>query len=1135
MADDFSNDINTTGKITIGGSKTGNFETSYDSDWFKVTLTAGTTYLFTLAGAPDGGGTVASYTGLSLSLMAPQGYSVAYSYNSGTAAPVIQYTPLSSGTYFVAAGANYGQTGSYTIKSSFPAADDYAGDATTTGALAAEVTATGAFQRTDDSDWFRFHVDAGQITTFTVDTGAGMVVPQSFSVYNSAGGLVTYLSAQSGFIAGLGGDYFLGLSGNGQVGNYAATMHVVSDDFSSDDTRTGTLYAGGQSSGTLDYRGDYDRFHMDVQAGQFYTVALSTRPGDTHQLSLNITDGVGGYVASTSSFADGTLSVRLLATGTGTLSLNVGGYYDAGAGATYTLKATPGEADDFGGTMATAAALDFGVPTTGKVQSPDDVDMFKVSLTAGVTYRIDMALDSGSGYNNGFRLTDSSGNYISQNTYSTASSFTYTPTKSGDFYLSQSGNYSTTAAGQGYTVTVATAVDDFSANTATTGRLAVGASAKGELESGGGDVDWYAVSLNAGGYYWFSVDGAKEGGGTLSNYSYGTTLRLLDAKGTVLGTSSGGYSGTSTILPYTAAAKGTYYLEVSSPGAAGTYTVKARVGEADDYGNDAAHAAAMTAGAAVKGKLELTTDTDMFKFTAEAGVTYKLQLAPGAGSTLNVSSYATLDVSTGGNEYVYARAQYDGAANQITKVFEASKSGDYYFKVGTSTYGTAGTYVLTATSLGKDDFPASNLTTAVLAPDAPLHGVIGVADDHDWIKVHLDAGRTYVFDLQGTLSGGGTLVTSNGSVGMSLTSANGYSGVYSTTAAGEPRISYIASASGDYYLDVHGDGSKTGSYTLVETMTNGDVTPPHLLASTLRDGATNVSPAAPKFTLTYDEAVLVGSGITLTDGNGVAVPLGYGQVLAMGLGKTLVIDPHVNLKPGVTYTLSLPEGSVLDLAGNKLAGSQTYKFSAPAPVADGTAGNDLMIGTLKGLKLNGGAGIDTVYYDSASVYYGLQLTRNTDGSFNVRDYTQSAGDTLTGVERLLLPTSAMALDIDGNGGQAYRLYQAAFNRAPGTGLGFWMNALDGGVKLETVAQNFIDSAEFKTLYGDAQNNADFVTHLYSNVLHRAPLQAGLDFWTHALDAGATRAQILVNFSESAENVAALQPLIGQGFTYTPYG
>jgi hypothetical protein len=297
-----------------------------------------------------------------------------------------------------------------------------------------------------------------------------------------------------------------------------------------------------------------------------------------------------------------------------------------------------------------------------------------------------------------------------------------------------------------------------------------------------------------------------------------------------------------------------------------------------------------------------------------------------------------------------------------------------------------------------------------------------------------------------------------------------------------------------------------------------------------------VSPVAPKFTLTYDEAVLVGNGITLTDALGTTlVPTGYGQALAMGLGKTLVIDPHLNLRPGMAYTLTLPEGSVLDLAGNQVAGSQVYKFTTAEAVGRGTAGNDFLIGTMKGLKLDGGAGIDTVYYDSASVYYGLQLTHNADGSFSVRDYTQSAGDTLSGVERLLLPTSAMALDIDGNGGQAYRLYQAAFNRAPGSGLGFWMNALDGGVKLETVAQNFIDSAEFKTLYGDVQSNADFVTHLYSNVLHRAPLQAGLDFWTHALDAGSTRAQILVNFSESAENVAALQPLIGQGFTYTPYG
>ena len=43
-----------------------------------------------------------------------------------------------------------------------------------------------------------------------------------------------------------------------------------------------------------------------------------------------------------------------------------------------------------------------------------------------------------------------------------------------------------------------------------------------------------------------------------------------------------------------------------------------------------------------------------------------------------------------------------------------------------------------------------------------------------------------------------------------------------------------------------------------------------------------------------------------------------------------------------------------------------------------------------------------------------------------------------------------------------------------------------GTGLSQVATGFINSAEFKALYGNNPSNAEFVTLLYDNVLHRAP-------------------------------------------------
>mgnify|MGYP003942493579 CR=1 FL=1 len=95
---------------------------------------------------------------------------------------------------------------------------------------------------------------------------------------------------------------------------------------------------------------------------------------------------------------------------------------------------------------------------------------------------------------------------------------------------------------------------------------------------------------------------------------------------------------------------------------------------------------------------------------------------------------------------------------------------------------------------------------------------------------------------------------------------------------------------------------------------------------------------------------------------------------------------------------------------------------------------------------------------------------------------------MSSVERLQFSDGTLALDT-GSGqtaGEAYRLYQAAFNRTPDTaGLKYQTNALDSGYSLSTVAGNFIASPEFQRTYGNV-NDTQFITLLYQNVLHRAP-------------------------------------------------
>jgi hypothetical protein len=200
------------------------------------------------------------------------------------------------------------------------------------------------------------------------------------------------------------------------------------------------------------------------------------------------------------------------------------------------------------------------------------------------------------------------------------------------------------------------------------------------------------------------------------------------------------------------------------------------------------------------------------------------------------------------------------------------------------------------------------------------------------------------------------------------------------------------------------------------------------------------------------------------------------------------------------------------------------------------AGNDLIHGANDHgySKIDGGNGVDTLIYSGKRADFTIE--RNAAG-FTVTDKVGASGvDTLVNVERVHFADATVALDINGHGGEAYRIYQAAFNRTPDSaGVGYWISMLDHGASLESVATGFVNSAEWAGMYGANLANADVVNKLYTNVLLRAPDAGGAAYWTDVLDTkAATLAQVLVGFGESPENQAGLIGVIGQGFTYTPF-
>ncbi len=350
-------------------------------------------------------------------------------------------------------------------------------------------------------------------------------------------------------------------------------------------------------------------------------------------------------------------------------------------------------------------------------------------------------------------------------------------------------------------------------------------------------------------------------------------------------------------------------------------------------------------------------------------------------------------------------------------------------------------------------------------------------------------------------------------------------------------ITFSSSNSNSYYVEIKNTLFSSFNYAAtLKRIVASDVTPPISQSFSPADEASGVAIGS-NIAVTFSESIQRGTGSIVLKTSAGAVVATYDAATSGNLsisGGTLTINPSADLSYSTGYKVEFAAGSIKDLAGNSYAGTTSYNFtSKPAGVlVTGTSGADTLAGTGGDDFLNGGSGRDLAFYSGTRGSY--TITKTNQG-FTVSG--PEGSDTLSGVERLKFADVSVALDIDGSGGQAYRIYQAAFNRTPDAGgLGYWINALDNGASLRDVAGGFVTSAEFQTVYGTNPTNAQLVSRYYENVLHRVPEAGGYNYWLGVLDQHLdTAAGVLANISESAENQAGVIGVIGNGFAYTPYG
>jgi hypothetical protein len=225
-------------------------------------------------------------------------------------------------------------------------------------------------------------------------------------------------------------------------------------------------------------------------------------------------------------------------------------------------------------------------------------------------------------------------------------------------------------------------------------------------------------------------------------------------------------------------------------------------------------------------------------------------------------------------------------------------------------------------------------------------------------------------------------------------------------------------------------------------------------------------------------------------------------------------------------------GSVFNDRIYAFSGNDTIKGDSGDDEIDGGAGNDLLDGGRGDDTLYGGSEYDTAHFSGLFRSYSVS---QKDGVFVVTG--PDGTDTLDGVEQISFDDGSMVIDPDiashTAAAQIIRLYDTVLQRRPdAVGLDFYVDHIeDRGASIAAVASDLLNSSEFQAATGSLSNGA-FVDYVYQHALGREADAGGKAYYTNLFDSGASRADLLVSFSESIEHRDITIDAVAQGYFNT---
>ena len=355
---------------------------------------------------------------------------------------------------------------------------DFPGDHTTTGRVEVGASATGNIGSNGDTDWFAVDLEAGK--TYQIDmegshNNRGSLLDPLLSLFapnfaalgsNDDIDISTdNLNSRLTFTATTTGTYFLHASEavDGNPGTYTLSVREVTPppsgfvegdtDLPDDTTTPGRVVVNGfwargtisEPVGTevpipgqgdrlqINYTFDSDWFAVELDAGRTYRIDLRGGilisddgtfydPGLTLQLPeiIAIFDSGGSFLSNTSdregSGPGRAARVEFTPNADGTYYISASGVSHSAGGYELTGTDITDDPDEHTTDRGTTGTVAVGGSATGKIDFEQDVDWFKVTLTVGTEYRIDLeglATGRGSLYDPWLRgIFDADGNEI---------------------------------------------------------------------------------------------------------------------------------------------------------------------------------------------------------------------------------------------------------------------------------------------------------------------------------------------------------------------------------------------------------------------------------------------------------------------------------------------------------------------------------------------------------------------------------------------------------------------------------------------------------------------------------------------------------------------------------------------------